>query len=151
MFSLNYPITLFPRQRTLCVVGRLGRKKAHGDSAGAAFSLSPSSPARLLFFDYCYFYWDTKREPPRRREQFTWDEGGKTTNSQWTLLLELFVAFSCSMERLGSLTLSSQLWRFKMLSRRKFNRVTITFTKTYFVCFFPQGTQTHNSPLKAKL
>jgi len=33
-----------------------------------AFSLFPSFPARLLFFDYCYFYWDTQREPLRRRE-----------------------------------------------------------------------------------
>ena len=33
------------------------------------FSFSPSSPARFLFFDYCYFYWDTQREPLRRREQ----------------------------------------------------------------------------------
>ena len=27
-----------------------------------------SSPARFLFFDYCYFYRDTQREPLRRRE-----------------------------------------------------------------------------------
>ena len=25
-------------------------------------------PARFLFFDYCYFYCDTQREPLRRRE-----------------------------------------------------------------------------------
>ena len=24
------------------------------------FSLFPSLPARYLFFDYCYFYWDTQ-------------------------------------------------------------------------------------------
>ena len=28
----------------------------------------PIVPARFLFFDYCYFYWDTQREPRRRRE-----------------------------------------------------------------------------------
>ena len=32
------------------------------------FSLFPSSPARYLFFDYCYFYRDTQGEPLRRRE-----------------------------------------------------------------------------------
>ena len=26
------------------------------------FSLFPSFPARFLFFDYCYFCWDTQRE-----------------------------------------------------------------------------------------
>ena len=28
----------------------------------------PLSSTRFLFFDYCYFYWDTQREPLRRRE-----------------------------------------------------------------------------------
>ena len=28
----------------------------------------PTVPARFLIFDYCYFYWDTQREPRRRRE-----------------------------------------------------------------------------------
>ena len=31
-------------------------------------SLFPSSPALSIFFDYCYFYRDTQREPLRRRE-----------------------------------------------------------------------------------
>ena len=35
----------------------------------SAFSIFPSFPARFLFFDYCYFYWETQREPLRRREQ----------------------------------------------------------------------------------
>ena len=35
-----------------------------------AFSLFPSFPARFLFFDYCYFYWDTLREHLRRRQLF---------------------------------------------------------------------------------
>ena len=33
-----------------------------------AFSLFPSSPARFLFSHYCYFYWDTQRDPLRRRK-----------------------------------------------------------------------------------
>ena len=34
-----------------------------------AFSLFPSFPARFpFFFDYCYFYRDTQREPLWRRE-----------------------------------------------------------------------------------
>ena len=28
----------------------------------------PTVPACFLIFDYCYFYWDTQREPRRRRE-----------------------------------------------------------------------------------
>ena len=35
-----------------------------------AFSLSLSSPTRLVYFDYCYFYWDTQREPLQRRATF---------------------------------------------------------------------------------
>lgn len=38
------------------------------ESEARTFSLLPSFPARLLFFDYCYLYWDTKRKPQRRRE-----------------------------------------------------------------------------------
>ena len=34
------------------------------------FSFSSSSPARLVYFDYCYFYWDTQREPLQRRATF---------------------------------------------------------------------------------
>ena len=41
---------------------RLGKEKRE------ALSLFPSCPARFLFFDYCYCYWDTQRELLRRRE-----------------------------------------------------------------------------------
>ena len=40
-----------------------------GKREAPVFSLFPSSPARLLFFHYCYFYWDTQREPLGRRER----------------------------------------------------------------------------------
>ena len=47
--------------------------KAHGGrwegKIEAAVSLFPSSPARFLFFDHCFFHWDTQREPLRRKEQ----------------------------------------------------------------------------------
>ena len=43
--------------------GTMGRGKEK-----ARFSLFPSSPARFLFFESCYFYRDTQREPLRRRE-----------------------------------------------------------------------------------
>ena len=33
-----------------------------------SFSLFPSFPARFLFVDYYYFYWDIQREPLRRRQ-----------------------------------------------------------------------------------
>ena len=39
------------------------KKKARG-----ARWARPPAPARFLFFDYCYFYCDTQREPLRRRE-----------------------------------------------------------------------------------
>ena len=45
---------------------REGKKKARGRPT---FPLFPSSPARYLFFDYCYVYWDTQRKPLRRREE----------------------------------------------------------------------------------
>ena len=32
------------------------------------FPLPIVSP-RFLFFDYCYFYWNTQQEPLQRREQ----------------------------------------------------------------------------------
>ena len=41
--------------------GERKRKHARHDGKG-------KSPARLLFFDDCYFYCDTQREPLRRRE-----------------------------------------------------------------------------------
>ena len=67
-------LLLSPPQGPFCVVGRLGR--GHNDSAqgtirsgkrgNEAFSFYPSSTARLQFFNYCYFYWNTKREPLRK-------------------------------------------------------------------------------------
>ena len=54
--------TLFPRQRPLCVMGRLGRKKKR------AFVLRCRA---FYFFYYYYFYRDTQREPLRRREAKT--------------------------------------------------------------------------------
>ena len=47
--------------------GMMGRGKR--EEPFPAFSLFPSSPARFLVFDYCYFYRDTQREPLRRRER----------------------------------------------------------------------------------
>ena len=48
-----------------------GKMKARGvqweGEREAAFSLFPSSPARFLFFDHCFFHWDTQREPLRRK------------------------------------------------------------------------------------
>ena len=49
------------KESALEAMGRA--KKGNG-----AFSLFPSPLARLLLFDHCYFYWDTQREPLRRRE-----------------------------------------------------------------------------------
>ena len=50
---------LSPVQRPLCVVGRLGRKKTNARR---------KVPSPFYFFDYCYFYRDTQREPLWRRE-----------------------------------------------------------------------------------
>ena len=36
--------------------------------------IPPSFPANFLFFDYCWFQWDTQREPLRRREVSFGDE-----------------------------------------------------------------------------
>ena len=58
------------------VGGERKRERAGHDGKGKkrreapAFSLFPSFPARFLFFDYCYFYWDALRGPLRRRELF---------------------------------------------------------------------------------
>ena len=67
-------VVLFSAEASLCsrepeekekesARGTMGRGKT-----APAFSLFPSSPVRFLFFDYCYFYWDTQREPLRGRE-----------------------------------------------------------------------------------
>ena len=107
-----------PPQRPLSVVERLGRKKKRargarweGEERGRvpAFSLFPSSHARFLFFDYCYFYRDTQRELLRRREgsskerlrgpfllgQFT---SVKTSSAKRFKLLKFF-AFSCKNDK----------------------------------------------------
>ena len=67
--------TICKVNRPLCVVGRLGRvkKRKRAEDDGRLFSLFPSSLARLLFFDYCYFYWSAQRELVRRREVQTND------------------------------------------------------------------------------
>ena len=39
-----------------------------GEERREAVSLFPSSPARFLFFRLLIFWWDTQREPLRRRE-----------------------------------------------------------------------------------
>ena len=51
--------------------GTMGREKIYERLIREApiLSLFPSSSARLLFFHYCYFYWDTQWEPLRRRER----------------------------------------------------------------------------------
>ena len=69
---------LSPPKRSLCVMGRLGRKKkrARGGTMGRGkreerFSPVPSShrpPRAFYVFDYCYFHKDTQREPLLRRE-----------------------------------------------------------------------------------
>ena len=57
-----------------CLFGREAGDKEKERAWGAMgkgsgdFSLFPSPLARFLFFDHCYFYWDTQREPLRRRE-----------------------------------------------------------------------------------
>ena len=74
----TYKVTLIylmlsPPQRPLCVVRRLGRGKneREGKERKRGISLFPSSSARFLFFYFCYFYWDTQREPLRRIEYLT--------------------------------------------------------------------------------
>ena len=39
-----------------------------GKERTEALSLFPFCPARYIFFDYCYFYWHTQREPLGRRD-----------------------------------------------------------------------------------
>ena len=50
---------------------RDGKRKREGDD-GKGKGEKASFPARFLFFDYCYFYWDTQREPLLRRESLDW-------------------------------------------------------------------------------
>lgn len=71
-YQANRTISELCRGALLCVVGvgRLerGEKKAperrwkeeerNSETEAPAPSLFPSSTARLLFFDYCYFYWN---------------------------------------------------------------------------------------------
>ena len=58
---------LSPPRRPLCVVGRLGREKKRAREP-RLFPLPIVPRALSIFFDYCYFYRDTQREPLRRRE-----------------------------------------------------------------------------------
>jgi len=77
MFGVDWPFASLLRRGLLCR-GEAGEKKREARKARwererkkkGAFSLSPSSPARLVYFDYCYFYWDTQREPLQRRATF---------------------------------------------------------------------------------
>ena len=41
--------------------GTMGSGTREETRGAPVFSLLPSFPARYLFFDYCYFYWDTQR------------------------------------------------------------------------------------------
>ena len=50
---------------------RDGKRKREGDD-GKGKGEKASFLARFLFFDYCYFYWDTQREPLLRRESLDW-------------------------------------------------------------------------------
>ena len=50
---------------------RDGKRKREGDD-GKGKGEKASFPTRFLFFDYCYFYWDTQREPLLRRESLDW-------------------------------------------------------------------------------
>ena len=78
----------------LCILGRAGEREKESAGGTMGRGKKPSSslprksgailnalygrgsrlfplpivPARFLIFDYCYFYWDTQREPRRRRE-----------------------------------------------------------------------------------
>ena len=89
-------LRLSPSQRPLCIVGRTGEREKEKESArgtmgrgkkpssslprksgailnalygrGSRLFPLPIVPARFLFFDYCYLYWGTQREPRRRRE-----------------------------------------------------------------------------------
>ena len=63
--SLSLSLSLSFAEALFVLYGReAGRKKKEA-------RVFPSSPAHFLFFDYCYFYWDTQLEPLRRRELFT--------------------------------------------------------------------------------
>ena len=62
---LSLSLSLSFAEALFVLYGReAGRKKKEA-------RVFPSSPAHFLFFDYCYFYWDTQLEPLRRRELFT--------------------------------------------------------------------------------
>ena len=50
-------------------LGNLAPSWMHYMAEAPAFSLFPSSPVRLLFFHYNYFYWDTQREPLRKERE----------------------------------------------------------------------------------
>ena len=66
---------------------------------GAPFCVAP---AHLLFFNYCHFYWDAKREPPSRKEisssfgHFLHTEKRRTRNRKCCWLFRI-----SSKERVG--------------------------------------------------
>ena len=78
LFSFIKAVTVSYAESSLCC-GEAGEKKKKSRGARwegerkkrdlPAFSLFRSSPARFLFFDYCYFYRDTERETLQRREK----------------------------------------------------------------------------------
>ena len=47
----------------------MGRGKKGGETP--VFSLFPYSPARLLFLDHCFFYWDSQWKPASAEERET--------------------------------------------------------------------------------
>ena len=69
---------LSPPQRPLGIVARTGERETESERGTMGrgkreerphfrFSLFPSFLAGFLFFDYCYFYQDTQRDPLQRR------------------------------------------------------------------------------------
>ena len=80
-YDVDVGVDLSPLQRPLCVVGRVRRKKKRargarweGEREKRGFRLPPFPPSHrprraFYFFDYCYFYRDTQREPLRIQER----------------------------------------------------------------------------------
>ena len=56
-----------------CVAGRLRerRRRPTVPKRRKTTALVDDVPHALPIFDYCYFYWDFRREPLRRREPLT--------------------------------------------------------------------------------
>ena len=97
--SLSY-LELSPSYRPRCVVGRPGRKKKTARvGRWKKKKPLPSSPARFIFFDYCYFYWDTLYPSgASAEERVLW------VNNAFTLMTclnrEAFCLRTCCTERL---------------------------------------------------